>query len=138
MKPEASLNTGALISIKKKVIKMEISEKLLKWIANGERGLSSETIVAKLAGIDLTQGRGSEPYDPSDFRRCLFLLEAVPELNPEMWRMKKVSEYWRLLIENWDELEKMYHEEKHNGTAPKLYAKMVKLREDALDLSRPA
>lgn len=132
------IEQNAIMIFTNGMIKMEISEKLLKWIANGERGLSSETIVAKLAGIDLTQGRGSEPYDPSDFRRCLLLLEAVSELNPEMWRMKKVSEYWRLLIENWDELEKMYHEEKHNGTAPKLYAKMVKLREDALDLSRPA
>lgn len=115
---------------------MEINDKVLKWIANGERGLSSETIVRELAGIDLTQGRGSEPYDPSDFRRCLLLLDAVPEFRGRLEEMKKVSEYWKLLIENWSELERLYHEEKNNGTAPKLYAKMAKLREDALDLSR--
>lgn len=114
---------------------MEISNELLKWIATGERGVSSETIVTMLAGVDLVQGRGCEPYDPSDFRRCLLLLEAVPELKPKMERMKFVSEYWKLLIENWDELVKMYNEEKHNGTTPRLYAKMSKLREDALDLS---
>lgn len=116
------------------MIKMEISENLLKWIATGERGASSEAIVAKLTGVKLDQGRLMEPYDTSDFRRCLLLFEAVPELKLRMVEMRGVSEYWRLLVDNWEELEKMYHEEKHNGTAPKLYAKMVKLREDANEM----
>jgi hypothetical protein len=110
---------------------MEISKELLKWIATGERGLSSETIVAKLTGVDLIQGRMSEPYDPSDFKRCLLLLEAVPELKPKMEKMKEVPNYWKLLIENWIELEILYNEEKASGIAPRLYAKMQQLRNDA-------
>ena len=120
-------STISYTSIKKN----EISEDLLKWIASGDRGASSETIVTKLAGIDLAHGCSCEPHDPSDFRRCLLLLDAVPELKSKLDKMKEVSNYWRLLIENWNELEKMYHEEKSSGRAPKLYEKMKLLRREA-------
>ena len=49
------------------------------WLAVGERGLSSEAIALTALGLEPTGFRASWPHDPADLRRCLLLLEAVPE-----------------------------------------------------------
>lgn len=79
-----------------------LSESAVKWLASGERGVSSETIFGHLTGIDALKGfRMDVPYDPSDFRRCQLLLEQVPELMTQFYRMAEVNEKWANLYSAW-------------------------------------
>ena len=80
-----------------------ISEAATKWLAGGQRGISSETIFTHLTGIDaLGDWRKDHPHDSADFRRCRLLLEQVPELVPLFPRMAEVSPQWAALVEQWD------------------------------------
>ena len=105
-----------------------IPENLNNWLANGNRGISSEAITSHLTGINFRGPWGlGHPYDPSDFGRCMELLEAVPEFRPRLKEMAEVSPVWAELVENWDELEKLYKEEFPTGKAPKLYDRMQEI-----------
>ena len=80
----------------------ELSRAAVRWLASGERGVSSNTIFQWLTGIDaLKGGRMGHPYDPADFRRCRLLLEQVPELQPHFYRMREVSQQWSNLVDQW-------------------------------------
>lgn len=79
-----------------------LSEAATKWLAGGERGVSSNTIFEVLTGIKATNDRGRcHPWDPADFRRCELLLEQVPELRGQFHRMSGVSPQWEALVEAW-------------------------------------
>lgn len=121
---------------------LSIKDRLILWLLMGETGISSETIAYAMSGVkvqDLQKEhicykvkpyRWDVPYDPSDFRRCLKLLEYIPEWRE---RLPEVAEHfpeWKPFIENWDELEFLYEEEKQreDGEMPKLYARMKELR----------
>lgn len=87
----------------------------IKWLASGERGISSNTIFTRLTGIDALEGwGGGHPYDPSDFRRCQLLLEALPELVPLFPKMADVSNEWKDLVYLWADIVKAMDEESPN------------------------
>ncbi|WP_162815004.1 hypothetical protein [Erythrobacter aureus] len=92
------------------------------WKYRGEVGLSAKTIYNHFMGH--AGAKPSVPQDPSDLRRCLLLLEHVPEWKPRMDEMRTVSAQWALLIDRWDDLLKTYAEELADGTgkAPRTYA----------------
>ncbi len=48
------------------------------------------------------------PHDPSDFGRCLGLLEAVPELRGRLSAMRHASPIWAKLIDKWEAFEALY------------------------------
>lgn len=76
-----------------------------EWLANGERGVSSNTMLTVLTGFDALEGsRESHPYDLSDFRRCRLLLDRCPELAANLQKMKDVSPEWAELVKSWPEL----------------------------------
>lgn len=85
-----------------------LSEAATRWLANGERGLSSETMFQHLTGIQVLEGHWQSRYpftpgDPADLRRCRLLLEQVPELEPLFReRMASASKKWRDLVREWD------------------------------------
>lgn len=113
---------------------MNISENLLQWLANGERGVSSETIVHYVTGIK-TNDWYDHPVDPSDLGRCVKLLEMCPELVEGFKeKMPRVSVVWERLVDHWDELIAMLDEEvpgwRHGerGSARKTYDMMQKLQ----------
>ena len=81
-----------------------LSEAATKWLASGERGISSNTIFEKLTGIQAAHGHHSHPHDPADFRRCQLLLEQVPELQPLFHRMAEVSPEWEVLVQVWPDI----------------------------------
>ena len=87
---------------------MNTYQKAMWWIANGERGLSSETMWNCL--MDNTDFPISWPYDPDDFSRCYKLLQAVPEWRLKLYKLKPLSKEWNNLIENWDKLTGMFEE----------------------------
>jgi hypothetical protein len=77
---------------------------LMLWLANGERGASSDTIVQHITGLPANDGDIDHPWDPGDLKRCRKLLEAVPALVPYMPRMRNASPVWAALVDHWQEL----------------------------------
>lgn len=82
-------------------------EKIKYWQANGEVGCSSETmaLTAKFAleGRE-NQGQNYYPYDADDLKRCIKLVEAVPEIKDHFPVIAKLSRQWRNVVENWESL----------------------------------
>ncbi|MET8648485.1 hypothetical protein [Nocardia aurea] len=79
-------------------------EQFARWLANGERGLSSEAIVTQLTGVGFHYSRGwDHPHDAGDWRRCERLLRDVPEAREHLHLMK-AHPTWEPLVDAWDEL----------------------------------
>lgn len=102
--------------------------KVAQWWKHGETGLSSEAIVLNvIADISV----GDYPSDPSDFRRCVVMMEKLPFIRTYFKRcMMNENKTWKAYIKHWDELMDLYDEEVTNGTgkAPKLYKRMHELQ----------
>ena len=116
---------------------MTITDGMIQWLANGRRGVSSETIFTHLTGVD---ARGSYPldypHDPSDLMRCERLLRQCPELRAKMHRMGELSPVWQQLVAEWDSLVALVINEAPSwmdgkGSAPKAYKRMREIIADA-------
>jgi hypothetical protein len=109
----------------------KIPETLYQWLKTGERGISSETMVEHLTGFPcLSPHFGpSHPLDPSDFGRCMKLLNAVPELRLRLDEMRTLSPVWNALVDNWDRFEILYIQAlaSLSGMASELYDEMKKI-----------
>lgn len=108
------------------------------WLATGERGLSSETIVSHLTGQPV--GRTERfrwgpqyPHDPADLRRCVQLLDTVPLARTVFPAMRTASPVWAVLVDHWDELESLLREEmaEPGPNAPRTYDRMRELIDSA-------
>lgn len=99
----------------------EMQQQIIKWLANGETGISSETM-AFIIGFDITPKKWGYPHDVSDFRRCFKLVEAAPEMRKHLHKMKTLSPIWADFAENWEELEKRYKTEQGKVRLPHTYA----------------
>jgi len=99
---------------------------LTAWLASDRVGNSSKYMAHVLTGKTLG-AKYAHPHDPSDFGRCLGLLEAVPAFRDRLSMMSAESAEWDRLVHAWDELERLYREEWPSGRAPKCFAKMSKL-----------
>lgn len=104
---------------------------LMSWLASGRRGISSNSIVQHITGMQtLRDGwRVGIPHDPDDLDRCLQLLEAVPLLRLALPEMATASPLWAALIARWAEIEASHLAEVGLGwtkakSAPKTYALM--------------
>ena len=113
---------------------MIASEALIRWLTNGERGESSNTIVTHLTGIDAlgSRQRRNHPHDPDDLRRCRLLLEAMPELEANFANMATCSKVWNELRAHWDELCNLMDKEaprwrEGQGSAIATYRRMKEL-----------
>lgn len=80
------------------------------WIETDDVGSSSKYMAAVGRGMPDSEVV-SYPRDGADFGRCYKLLRATPEI---IWvlAMPKIAEHggpvWKLLVENWTELERRY------------------------------
>lgn len=106
-------------------------QKAMHWLLNGNKGMSSECLMATMLNGGPVEGKAWEthfhPRDPSDFKRCVDLLNAVPTFRITLDVMKQVSKQWAVLVEHWDELETLLNEEIPQRSAPKTYARMKEL-----------
>jgi hypothetical protein len=129
----ARIEAGAIAQQKKET--PHLSADVIAWLANGRRGVSSNTIFTVLTGVDALAGsQASHPHDPSDLDRCLCLLDAVPRLHLEIHKMAHVSPEWAALVARWADITKSHIEEVGLGwtkakTAPKTYALMRSILE---------
>lgn len=116
---------------------------LIQWLANGERGVSSNSIVQHLTGLETLRGWDLDiPHDPDDLDRCLQLLEAVPLLRVMLPKMATASPRWAALIQRWDEIEASHLDEvglrwTKAKRAPKTYALMRSVIDKANDATSP-
>lgn len=88
------------------------------WLANGERGLSSEAIVEHLTGEPVggrmyapRRGRLDHPYDMGDFRRCELLLRRVDLARLVFPEMASASPKWAALVDVWGDIVSAAEEE---------------------------
>lgn len=107
---------------------------LNEWFANGERGISSDTIVMHLTGR-IHPRYPDHPYDPSDVRRCELLLRRVPLLRLVFGEMATLSPVWAAFVARWDDIVALMEEEvpgcldrRVDGAAPKAYALIQECR----------
>ena len=100
------------------------------WLAIGARGLSSEAIALTALGLEPTGYRASWPLDPADLRRCLLLLEEVPETREKgLLVLAERCPRWAALVKVWDRLSETLRSEigeslPQRGSAPKTYTLM--------------
>lgn len=85
----------------------DVTKRALNWLFNGEVGMSSKTILGFYLGIFV---RKDAPHDYADFRRCMKLLELIPEAKEALPDLAQISHHWRELVGQWDELEALYKE----------------------------
>ena len=107
--------------------------KLLNWLANGETGISSKNI-AFIVGFKIVPNNDSyfAPSDPSDFNRCLLLLNEVPELRKDLHELGDYSKHWKRIVDRWDDVEKSFLDEVGFNwckakSAPKTYKLMKEI-----------
>lgn len=102
---------------------------LTEWLMSGERGLSSECMARHLTGRPArsrSTGEADYPLDPSDFRRCLQLLNATLGMRENLPLMATASPTWARLVDRWADIEALFLEEQaeNTGRAPRTYALM--------------
>lgn len=99
----------------------DANKRALNWKTNGETGLSSLTIYNHFMGISGKEAH--HPHDVDDLRRCMYLLEHVPEWLPRMPEMKGASPEWDGLATHWAELAELYWQESAGttGRLPRTY-----------------
>jgi hypothetical protein len=99
-----------------------MEKKIIDWLANGETGISSKVIAFTMLGQNYSKPF-SHPHDPDDFKRCLKLVIAIPEIRPRLGELRSRSAYWAALIDHWDEVESTFMDEVaewlHNGWSKK-------------------
>lgn len=120
-----------------------VNQGLVQWLANGKRGISSNTIATRLSGIDClgTYANGvprneSYPRDPSDFIKCQKLLKAVPGFRNRLDEMKSVSKEWAILVNHWSEIEGLIESdfrETNGKRCPTAYSRMKELLDSVRD-----
>ena len=102
----------------------------LEWFYGPDAGNSSLTIFSVLSTHHHLLPADFRPYppsDPSDFGRCLRLLNAVPAWCARLSEVVERHPAWKPLVEHWDELEELWLEESPSGECPKLYDRMQEL-----------
>lgn len=112
-----------------------MNDALITWLRSSERGISSECIVEVLEGLPagMLTGRwlSRHPCDPADLRRCILLVETVPEYRARLGEMTAVSPVWAALIAHWDELTTLLRQEigadLGHGRAQRTYDRMREL-----------
>lgn len=112
-----------------------------EWIIKGRVGISSQTIWAVLNGVT-TEGPRicthslhesyDVPHDPSDFGRCLDLLESVPGWRERLGEVAAVFPKWAPMVREWPRLEALWLEEEPKGKLPKLFAELQKLEDEGM------
>ena len=98
---------------------------LKAWLICDDTGLSSKFMARWIQEVKTDEMHF--PHDPSDFGRCVGLLQAVPEFRDKLNEMKSAGKEWSALVENWQELEEMHKEAGETNDGGKMYARMKQI-----------
>lgn len=85
-----------------------LSPEAIRWLASGDRGVSSNTIFTHITGVNALnswpEGYPHHPCSPWCFRLCQLLLEQCPEIKANFDLMRTASPQWERLVEAWDDI----------------------------------
>lgn len=87
---------------------MEVKKEWLEWLAGGDTGISSKTMLEAITGIPTD--RFDIPYDIADIGRCVRMLRQFPDLRPQIEKVMIKHKEWMPFIDCWKELERRYDE----------------------------
>lgn len=73
-----------------------------EWLADGERGLSSDALCKKFFGLPKSAG-DEHPHDPADLRRCVLFLEKT-KTHDRIKEAAEISPAWKALVDVWPTL----------------------------------
>lgn len=93
----------------KPIVKASSGMGLTAWLASDDVGMSSKFMASVLTGE--FQAEFAIPYDPSDFGRCVRMIQAVPELAPRIGEMRKHGPMWTAVADKWERWSEMLNEE---------------------------
>lgn len=88
-----------------------LGTRVINWLLEGEVGLSSKAMAARWWGRRPTPSYHANfnprahPLDPADLRRCLLLLDFIPEGRNRLDELRELSPAWNAIVDHWDELE---------------------------------
>jgi hypothetical protein len=113
----------------------------VRWLANGRRGVSSNSFISAVYGIDAVRdGHRDAPHDPSDFRRCRLMVDAIPGAKEQLLSlvdiqayprprlaMLKVVENWELMCAVMDAEVPEWRDPPRDSSSPRLYRFMQQL-----------
>ena len=99
------------------------------WLTNGEHGISSKTMFYYLTDSKIVAkpDRTDTPSDPDDFRRCHLLLQAIPQYEHKLDRLRAVNAVWAALVDNWPKLTEMLLERMKTRKANGMYEFMKQI-----------
>lgn len=86
-----------------------LTDKLINWLDNGDRDVSTDTIVSTLTNAKIIT-LGYHPHIHDSIGRIIKLMEAEPLIKEKFSFMKFVNAEWKLISENFDLIQKHYEE----------------------------
>lgn len=92
-------------------INLETAIKIIDWAGGGNVGVSSNTILYAITGKSVYSKSRDVPYDGADLRRCIELLEDIPELKEHLHMVAEEYPIWIPFVREWDTLVDMYYED---------------------------
>jgi hypothetical protein len=75
---------------------------LLRWLASDETGSSSKYLAYTLFPSEAPKAEYAHPHDIGDFKRCVGLINSVPEAKNNLDLIRERSPQWDAVCENWD------------------------------------
>lgn len=102
---------------------LSIDERAERWFESRDTGLSSTTIWRFFRGRGRTDDDRT-PSDPSDFGRCHRLLTLIPEWRARLGELGAARPEWKLLVDGWAEMERIYERDLPTGKSMDLWALM--------------
>lgn len=88
---------------------------ITEWLANGERGMSSNAMCTIIHGIECRAEHSRDtydhPFDPADLRRCLLFCEKTNVAVEDVRKMAVTSKAWAALVKHWEPLVAMFMRE---------------------------
>lgn len=110
-----------------------------RWLEYGERGESSNAMAHSMwtdrpVGWIVSRNVEAYPHDPDDFRRCLLLLDMVPEFVPRLPIMARVNPVWAALVRHWGDISIQFVREAGDAwrTEPKGAPKTYELMKEVI------
>ncbi|KZQ44697.1 hypothetical protein A3N43_16555 [Klebsiella aerogenes] len=109
----------------------DLAMKVLKWQSNGKVGVSSATMASIALGLKKSfyHERFGAPSDPADLRRCMLLVEEIPEIRNYFPMIAKKVKAFAPILKEWDPLIALLKIElkRPDNRAPKTYKWMKEL-----------
>ena len=100
----------------------DLAMKVLKWQSTGDVGISSATLASIACGLKKTiyGHHFGAPHDAADFRRCVALVEQIPEIRDSFDKVAKRVPAFKGILNEWDSLVALLKSEMkiHGNKAP--------------------